>query len=55
MRKLLLCVPMIMLLSACGHAPGGVGPAEELALTIRGEYAAPSNSAATAYSYTRWP
>ena len=40
MRKLLLCVPMIMLLSACGHAPGGVGPSEELALTIRGEYLA---------------
>ena len=48
MRKLLLCVPMIMLLSACGHAPGGVGPAEELALTIRGEYAALSTWTAQA-------
>ena len=48
MRKLLLCVPMIMLLSACGRAPGGVGPAEELALTIRGEYAALSTWTAQA-------
>lgn len=39
---------MIMLLSACGHAPGGVGPAEELALTIRGEYAALSTWTAQA-------
>ena len=40
MRKVLLCVPMILLLSACGRPPGGVGEAEELALAIRGEYAA---------------
>lgn len=36
MRKLLLCVPMILLLAGCG--PAKVSQAEELALTIRGEY-----------------
>ena len=37
MRKLLCCVPMIMLLLA-GCGPAGVSEAEELALAIRGEY-----------------
>ena len=36
MRKLLLCVPMIVLLAGC--SPAKVSPAEELALAIRGEY-----------------
>lgn len=37
MRKLLLCVPMMtLLLAGCGA--GGVSEAEQLALTIRGEY-----------------
>ena len=40
MRKLLLCVPMMtLLLTACGGS-AGVSEAEELALTIRGEYLA---------------
>ena len=38
MRKLLVCVLMITLLTGCGAA--GVSEAEELALTIRGEYLA---------------
>lgn len=37
MRKLLCCVPMMMLLLA-GCGPAGVSEAEELALAIRGEY-----------------
>ena len=37
MRKLLCCVPMMMLLLA-GCSPAGVSEAEELALAIRGEY-----------------
>ena len=36
MRKLLLCVPMMLFLAGC--FPAKVSPAEELALTIRGEY-----------------
>ena len=36
MRKLLLCVLMTTLLTGCGST--GVSEAEELALTIRGEY-----------------
>ena len=36
MRKLLICVLMTTLLTGCGAA--GVSEAEELALTIRGEY-----------------
>ena len=36
MRKLLLCVPMIILLTGCGPAQGNQG--EELALSVRGEY-----------------
>ena len=38
MRKLLLCVPMMILLAGCGTA--GVSEGEELALEIRGEYLA---------------
>lgn len=38
MRKLLFCVPMMtLLLAACG-GPAGGSEAEELALTVRGEY-----------------
>ena len=45
MRKLLICVPMIiLLLSGCGGA--GVSKEEELALTIRGEYLAMSRCSA---------
>ena len=45
MRKLLICVPMmILLLSGCGGA--GVGKEEELALAIRGEYLGMSQCAA---------
>lgn len=36
MRKLLLCVPMILLLAGC--SPAKVSQAEELALGLRGEY-----------------
>ena len=36
MRKLLLCVPMILLLAGC--SPAKVSRAEELALGLRGEY-----------------
>ena len=36
MRRLLLCVPMIILLAGCG--PAKVSQGEELALVIRGEY-----------------
>ena len=36
MRRLLLCVPMIILLAGCG--PAKVSRGEELALIIRGEY-----------------
>ena len=36
MRKLLLCVPMILLLAGC--SPSKVSRAEELALGLRGEY-----------------
>ena len=36
MRRLLLCVPMIILLVGCG--PAKVSRGEELALVIRGEY-----------------
>ena len=36
MRKLLLCVPMILLLAGC--SPAKVSQAEEMALKIRGEY-----------------
>ena len=36
MRKLLLCVPMILLLAGC--YPAKVSQAEELALGLRGEY-----------------
>ena len=36
MRKLLLCVPMIILLTGCGPAQGN--QEEELALSVRGEY-----------------
>lgn len=40
MRKLLLCVPMmtLLLLSACKGGAAGVSEAEQLALTVRGEY-----------------
>ena len=38
MRKLVLCVLMTTLLAGCGQP--GVSEAEELALTIRGEYLA---------------
>lgn len=47
MRKLLLCVLMTtLLLTGCGKA--GVSEAEELALTIRGEYLAMDGCAARA-------
>ncbi len=46
MRKLVLCVLMITLLAGCGSA--GVSEAEELALTIRGEYLAMDRCAAQA-------
>ncbi len=47
MRKLLLCVLMTtLLLASCGTA--GVSEAEELALTIRGEYLAMDRCAAQA-------
>ena len=47
MRKLLFCVPMmILLLAGCGKAGGN--EAEELALTIRGEYLASGGCAALA-------
>lgn len=46
MRKLLLCVLMTTLLTGCGTA--GVSEAEELALTIRGEYLAMDRCAARA-------
>ena len=47
MRKLLFCVPMmILLLAGCGKAGGN--EAEELALTIRGEYLAVEHCAAQA-------
>lgn len=36
MRKLLLCVPMMLLLAGC--SPAKVSQAEELALGLRGEY-----------------
>ena len=39
MRRLLLCVPMmILLLAGCGLGVQGTDPAEELALLIRAEY-----------------
>lgn len=39
MRKLLFCVPMmILLLTACSGGPTGASEAEQLSLTIRGEY-----------------
>ena len=38
-RKVLLCVPMMtLLLAGCSMGPAAVSPAEELALTVRGEY-----------------
>ena len=46
MRKLLLCVLMMTLLTGCGTAK--VSEAEELALTIRGEYLAMENCAVQA-------
>ena len=47
MRKLLFCVPMmILLLAGCGKAGGN--EAEELALTIRGEYLAMDSCAVRA-------
>ena len=47
MRKLLFCVPMmILLLAGCGQTEGS--EAEELALTIRGEYLAVESCAAQA-------
>lgn len=46
MRKLLLCVLMTTLLTGCGTA--GVSEAEELALTIRGEYLAMDSCAVQA-------
>ena len=45
MRKLLLCVPMILLLAGC--SPAKVSQAEELALTIRGEYLEMTGCSAT--------
>ena len=39
MRKLLCCVPMmILLLTACAGGPAGISEGEQLSLTIRGEY-----------------
>ena len=47
MRKYLICVLMTtLLLAGCG--PAGVSEAEELALTIRGEYLAMESCAARA-------
>ena len=47
MRKCLICVLMTtLLLAGCG--PAGVSEAEELALTIRGEYLAMESCAARA-------
>lgn len=47
MRKWLICVPMMTLLLA-GCAGGGMSGAEELALTIRGEYLAAEDCTASA-------
>ena len=50
MRKLLLCVPMmiLLLLPACKGGPAGASEAETLSLALRGEYLEMTSCAATA-------